>query len=606
MKKIKMRKTLVMAMAVACMLSSSALVNNIQAAFTSDEKKKIEAQPGEYGYYVDVYRNNVGSNRTTKSNPSIGVLSGFLEIFAPGSSWNNGTIINRKVHQYNIDHSVRIAKSRTKEMAEAAYLDDRRNPSYSVITGLGGYSDIFKGGTNAGTTIADTIPADAVRVKYEDKGNENSTWADEKSTYGAMVHLVNAVRSTGASTSIAKAFYRYMRPFRWTDSSLVIELLQPYIKSDAYSDGGFPSGHTSAAYLTAYALAYAVPERYHELITRASELGNNRIVAGVHSCLDVMGGRVMATAVAAAALNDENNTELKVAAYQAARELLTQEPTGADDYASYQENKEKNLYRLTYGFEQIGDTTKEMVVPKGAEVLLETRFPYLDADQRRFVLYTTGLESGYPVLDDAEGWGRLNLFEAANGYGSFVTDVNVLMDAELGGFNAMDEWKNDIDGTGSLTKNGSGSLILSGVNSYTGGTIVNDGNLVANSKTAFGTGDVMNHSKIAECVTGEVTIQGDYKMDLEAILQLNVSSVNDVLTFEGKAAYDGTLIVNVTNNFVPEGKMRLISYKEGSLEREFTNVVIRGAEGASKMEIVYEADGIYLVVYPNSADIGAG
>ena len=95
-------------------------------------------------------------------------------------------------------------------------------------------------------------------------------------------------------------------------------------------------------------------------------------------------------------------------------------------------------------------------------------------------------------------------------------------------------------------------------------------------------------------------------MDLEAILQLNVSSVNDVLTFEGKAAYDGTLIVNVTNNFVPEGKMRLISYKEGSLEREFTNVVIRGAEGASKMEIVYEADGIYLVVYPNSADIGAG
>ena len=593
--KTTMTKTLAMAMAVACTLTTSAFVNNVQAAYTSEEKAMIEAQPGEYGYYVDVYRNNESSNMTTKSNPSIGVLSGFLEIFTPGSSWNNGTVLNRKVHQYNIDKSVSIAKSRTKEMEEAAYLDDRRNQSYSVITGLGGYSDSFKAGTNAGTTITDDIPADAVKVKYEDQGNENGTWADENSTYGDMVKLVNTVRSSGASTSSAKAFYQYMRPFRWTDTSLVSKLLQPHIKSDAYTDAGFPSGHTNAAYLAAYALSYAVPERYQELITRASELGNNRIVAGMHSCLDVMGGRVMATAVAAAALNDENNTEIKAAAYQAARELLAQEPTGTDDYASYQENKEKNLYRLTYGFEQTGDTTKEMVVPKGAEVLLETRFPYLDVDQRRFVLYTTGLESGYPVLDDAEGWGRLNLFEATNGYGSFVTDVTVTMDAELGGFNAMDEWKNDIDGTGSLTKNGSGRLILSGVNSYTGGTIVNDGSLVANSKTAFGTGDVTNNSKIAERVTGEVTIQGDYNMDQEAILQLNVSSANDVLTFEGEAAFDGTLIVNLTNKFVPEGKMKLISYNEGSLEQEFTNVVIKGTKGASEMTIAYEADGIYLV-----------
>ena len=89
------------------------------------------------------------------------------------------------------------------------------------------------------------------------------------------------------------------------------------------------------------------------------------------------------------------------------------------------------------------------VVPKSAEVLLSKRaLPYLDANQRRVVLKSTALASGYPVLDDAEGWGRLNLFAAADGYGSFDGDVTVTMDASLGGFNALDAWRNDITGKG--------------------------------------------------------------------------------------------------------------------------------------------------------------
>ena len=71
-------------------------------------------------------------------------------------------------------------------------------------------------------------------------------------------------------------------------------------------------------------------------------------------------------------------------------------------------------------------------MPKGAEILLQTRFPYLSADQRRVVLKTTELPSGYPVMDDAEGWGRLNLFAAADGYGAFNGNVIVSMDASQG------------------------------------------------------------------------------------------------------------------------------------------------------------------------------
>lgn len=54
-------------------------------------------------------------------------------------------------------------------------------------------------------------------------------------------------------------------------------------------DGGFLSGRTNAATISALGLAYAVPERYQELLTSASELGNNRIVVGMHSPFDVMG-----------------------------------------------------------------------------------------------------------------------------------------------------------------------------------------------------------------------------------------------------------------------------------------------------------------------------
>lgn len=571
---------------------------NMITAFAANgvPESAIEPNAASYGYYVDVYSNNSTSNMTPETNPSIGVLSGFLKIWTPGTTWNDGTIIDNAVHNANIAKTVSITSSRTAEEEDQAYLDDRRNQSYGVINGLGPYTENFVTGANAGTSIPDTIPADADTVLYNDSGNSNGKWADEDSSLGNIVKLVNTVRNSSASTTPAKAYYNYMRPFRWSTDVSVISNLTPAIKSDPTSDGGFPSGHTNAGYLTALSIAYAVPERFQEMVTRASELGDNRIVVGMHSPLDVIGGRIMSTAIVASVLNDSNNAQLKQEAYAQSQEvLLAQTGTSEDKYGDYESNKKNYTERLTYGFEQTGDTTKPMVVPKGAEALLETRLPYLDATQRRWVLYSTGLTSGYPVLDDAEGWGRLNLFAAANGYGAFDNDVTVTMDASKGGYNASDNWKNDIGGTGTLTKLGSGKLILSGDNSYSGGTVLNEGTLEATSSTAFGNGGVENNGGTITENSDSLTINGDFIQSKDGILELNIGNKDDLLKIAGNASFGGTLKLNFIGGYIPDSDSSIITYSSLTEGSSFSSIEITGLPESYDAKIVNGATGLSIV-----------
>ncbi|PAD66381.1 hypothetical protein CHH83_24295 [Bacillus sp. 7586-K] len=575
------------------LLTSVLCIQGATTTFAANvvDDSAIEPKAAAYGYYVDAYQNNSKDNMTPESNPAIGVLSKFHELWTPGTSWDNGTVLNAQVHNHNIDTVISITNNRTEEEAAAAYLDDRRHQSYSDISGLGNYSDKFKEGANAGTTISDDIPEDATSVKYEDGGNPNGNWADEDSSLGSMVKLVNTLRGSAATTNPAKSYYNYMRPFRWSDEVSLVPALVPAKKDDPTSDGGFPSGHTNAAYLAAYALAYSVPEKYEELMTRASELGNSRIVAGMHSPLDVIGGRVMATATAAAVLNDPANASLKEAAYQQAHDvLLTQEGTSEN----YEANKEKFTERLTYGFEQIGDTTKPMIVPKGAEVLLESRFPYLDATQRRWILYTTGLPSGYPVLDDAEGWGRLNLFTAAGGYEAFETDVTVTMDAAQGGFNASDSWKNDIAGPGKLTKLGTGTLTLTGDNSYSGGTVIEEGSIVADSSTALGQGEVINNGgTLNEDVTSSLNIGDDFTQAEAGTLELTIGNSEEVLAIDGEATFGGTLNLNFVDGYVPNEDSAIITYATLAKGSTFSSVEINGLPDT--YDVVYDEQALRVV-----------
>ncbi|MBU9707272.1 phosphatase PAP2 family protein [Paenibacillus sp. AK121] len=576
------------------LLSLPLLLGSLGGSYASAATLPTTVTPTEpsWGYFVDHYKNNSAANKTESSNPTLGLLSEFNKLWTPGATWDTGTKLNSSVLDANIQKVIDIAARRTSSEGDAAYLDDRRNQSYSVIDGLGSLTDVYRKKAGATTTIND-VPADATTKKYEDEGTNAG---DTSSSLGNVVNLVNTLRGEYSTTNPAKSYFSYPRPFRWSDNSVIVPSLVPALKSDATNDGGFPSGHTNAAYLSSIAMAYAVPERYQELLTRASELGNNRVVAGMHSPLDVMGGRVMATAMAAAILSDPANSSLKKAAYHDAHEqLLSQKGTAPDRFSNYVTNKKNYNQRLTYGFSPITPTTKPMTVPKGAEVLLETRLPYLDSTQRRWVLATTGIPSGYPVLDDAEGWGRLNLFSAADGYGAFVNHVTVNMDASKGGFNALDRWRNNISGVGKLTKKGTGTLKLMGSNIYSGGTQIDQGILEGNSETAFGSGAVTNNGgTLLKNNSGKLIVGGNYKQTAKGKLELNLGSKNDVLKIKGTAQLNGKLRLNFSNKYVPASGATILTY--GKRNGAFSSIEAAGLPSNYKVKVVYTANSVQLKV----------
>ncbi|WP_019909168.1 S-layer homology domain-containing protein [Paenibacillus sp. HW567] len=582
--------------ALGLVVISSSFTSGAALAAPSDPSIALPKEPA-WGYFVDQYKKNVSANMTVDTNPALGTLSKFLDLWTPGNSWDNGTELNGEVLDYNIEYVANIAKTRTKAEEDAAYYTDRTNQTYGAVDGLGSLADVYRDKSGTFTTIK-SIPEDATKTKYTD-GNDSNKAGDSNSELGKMVDLIGIIRGNYASTSPSKSFYQYKRPFRWKDTSIIVPTLVPVISDKPSSDGGFPSGHTNASYLAALALAYAVPERFQELVTRASEMGNNRIVAGMHSPLDVMGGRVLATALAASALADPDNQTLKQEAYNQAHSiLLKQTGTAEDRFTDYEKNKAEYTQRLTYGFKQIGSTTVPVAVPKGAEVLLETRQPYLSADQRRAVLATTGIASGYPLLDDPEGWGRLNLFAAADGYGAFNSDVTVAMDAGKGGFNALDKWRNNISGTGKLTKEGSGTLKLQGINSYSGGTEVNAGTLEGDTASAFGSGNVVNSGgTVTESVYGKWNIEGKFTQAAGGTLELNMATANDVLDVKGAVSTAGTLRVNFTNGYVPApGVTTLVSYGANQQSGTFASVQVNGLPSQYNAQVVYESNRIALVV----------
>ncbi|WP_417361040.1 phosphatase PAP2 family protein [Gallaecimonas pentaromativorans] len=613
-------------------------------------------------------------------NPIANLLKGINNIWTAGfAGWQqnaNGNgpdnfdgqqIVNATVWKENIQYVVKVTANRSQDQSVEAFLDDQRSKNYSVIDGYGPLTEAYVAGAGAYTDIHAPALSDVLsNAHYSAANNDGIQYAGSSdSELGAVYQLVYDFRQAApASTSASKYLFSTPRPWRMdddgqidylgsanyscvdadsnTDNSWIFDSYTSSVKvvpglvcarrhhessiiaddqENRRKDGAFPSGHTNAGYLAAMAYAYALPQRYAEMLTRGSQLGENRILAGMHSPVDVIGGRIHALAVAAYALGQSTIQSDAQAAYTKAQSYFGAMADSADmslyayahttvanpgslvdgsavntsvfnnnRYSDHAAMKALYRARLTYGFTQTGTAGAAAIVPQGAELLLASRQPYLSAEQRRAVLATTEVDSGYPILDESNGWGRLDLVMASDGYGAFNGDVTVDMDAADGGFSSHDWWRNDISGTGMLTKEGTGTLTLTGANSYSGGTLVKAGSLEAQSPSAFGAGDLyVSAGNVLVNASGAVTV-ANFTQD-DGTLTIDMDDDAAQLQTTGTAYISGgQLVLNFSSQPAAGSQFTLIS--AGKLAGEFASV----SAGAVKVALSYTDTAVIATV----------
>jgi PAP2 superfamily len=231
------------------------------------------------------------------------------------------------------------------------------------------------------------------------------------------------------------------RDFFGGPSSNVAYLRGP--AQDLTNSPSFPSGHTTYGFMESLLLALLVPERYPQMIARAAEYGDNRIIIGAHYAMDVLGGRTLATYDLAQLLaHKPGYVGLKRQgveiddfrkAFAGARADVTKAlearcgktiaACAAEDRSRFADAARNEAFyetTQTYGLpvvfaETAGKTEDVGALAPEAGYLLTAAFPYLTLTQANAILTATeGPGGGF--LDNGSAFGvysRLDLHRAA-------------------------------------------------------------------------------------------------------------------------------------------------------------------------------------------------
>ncbi len=317
---------------------------------------------------------------------------------------------------------------------------------------------------------------------------------------------------------------------------------------------------------------------------------------------------------------------------------------------------------LTVGYANKSGTSMAAPHVAGSVAVLMERFPYMTGAQVASVLRTTATDMGAPGVDALYGWGMINLGKAIDGPSMLVTEQDIpeefriegalrlrsvrggpaghwrdhrcrqIHGARCSGIQCgLDVWRNDIAGHGGLTKEGIGTLVLTGANTYRGPTLVNQGRLAVNGSLASAVtvndgGILGGNGRIASLTAnhggsvapgnsiGTLQVAGDVTFQSGSNYAVEVSPTSsDLIVAGGKASIDGaTVSLSLENNptLLTAGDVKSLLGRQFNILQAVDGIDGRFAEVLPNYaflggDLAYSASGIQLAVERNDASFAS-
>ena len=188
----------------------------------------------------------------------------------------------------------------------------------------------------------------------------------------------------------------------------------------------------------------------------------------------------------------------------------------------------------------------------GAVALVQQVYPWMNADLLRQTILSTATSMG----DTATyGWGLLNASKAVNGPALFAQSLALGPNVNVSFDTVSSTFSNAIAGDAGLLKSGTGTLTLSGANTYSGNNEVANGTLNITGSITSGVqidasgnlsgsggsvgGNVTNNGRLSNAGAG-LAIAGNYTASASAVL---ANDINTTLIVGGTATLGGSHLV---------------------------------------------------------------